>query len=62
MATLLGIIFSTNEKDIAQADLKLLRSTVELLVVEFDTEKFEQLLSSGSIILKSQARLALKSL
>ena len=49
MATPLRIVFSTNEKAIAQVDLKLLGSTVESLVVEFDQEKFEQLLSSGSI-------------
>jgi len=49
MATPLGKVFSTNEKDVAQADLKLLGSTVESLVAEFNQEKFEQLLSSGTI-------------
>jgi len=48
MATLLGSVFSTNEKAVAQADLKLLGSTVESLVIEFDQEKFE-LLSMSSI-------------
>ena len=47
MTTPLGTIFSTIEKAVAQADLKLLESTIESLV-EFDQEKFEQLLSSGS--------------
>jgi len=36
-----------------QADLMLLGSTVELLVVEFEQEKFEKLLSLGSISPKS---------
>ena len=49
MATPPGIVFSTNKKAIAQVDLKLLRLTVELLIVEFDQEKFKHLLSSGSI-------------
>ena len=53
MVTLLGKVFSTNEKIIAQADLKLLESTVESFVVEFDQEKFEELFSSGSISLVS---------
>ena len=47
--TTLGTVFSTNEKAVAQADCKLLGSSVESLVVKFDQEKFEQLLSSGSI-------------
>ena len=48
MMTSLGTISSTNEKTIAQADLKLLGLTVESLVVEFDQDKFEQLLSSST--------------
>jgi len=43
MATPLGTIFSTDEKAVAQANLKLIGSTVESLVVEFDQEKFELL-------------------
>jgi len=54
MATSLGnTFFSTDEKAIAQANLKLIGPIVESLVVEFDQEKFEQLLSSGSISPKS---------
>ena len=49
MATPLGKVFSTNEKAVEQADLKLLGSTIKSLLVEFFQEKFEQLLSSGSI-------------
>jgi len=49
MATPLGNVFSTDEKAIAQVDFKLLGSTVESLIVEFNQEKFEELLSSGSI-------------
>ena len=49
MATLLGNSFSTYEKAIAQIDLKLLESTIESLIIEFDQEKYEQFLSSGSI-------------
>ena len=36
MVTPLEIFSSTEEKVVAQADLKLLTSNVELLVVEFD--------------------------
>jgi len=46
MTILLWNVFSTEEKAIAQANLKLLGSMVESLVDEFDQEKFEQLLSS----------------
>ena len=53
MAIPLRSSFYINEKAVAQADLKLLESTVESLVVEFDQEKFEKLLSSGSISPKS---------
>ena len=49
MATPLWTVLSTNEKAVAQADLKLLESTIESLVVEFDQEKLEELFSSGSI-------------
>ena len=38
MATPLGRTFSTDEKAVAQAELKLLSSNVD---VEFDQEKFE---------------------
>ena len=50
MATPLGIVFSTEEKAVAQTNLKLLESTVKSLIVEFDQEKFEELLSSGPLV------------
>ena len=57
MPTLLGITFSTDEKVAMQIDLKLIGSTVESLVIEFvDQEKFEQLLSSGSVSPKSMRK------
>ena len=40
MATPMGNVFSTDEKAMAQANVKLFGSTVELLVLEFDQEKF----------------------
>ena len=49
MATPLGIKFFIDEKTVEQDDLKLLGSNIELLVIEFDQEKFEQLLFSDSI-------------
>ena len=49
MVTPLGIVFSTDEKTVVQADLKLLGSTVESLVVEFDQEKFEELFSLSPV-------------
>jgi len=48
MVTPLGKSFSTNENVVAQADVRLLGKTVESFVVEFDQEKFEEFLSSGS--------------
>ena len=53
MTTPLEGVFSTDEKVVAQADLKLLGSAVQSLVVKFNQEKFEQLLSSSSISPKS---------
>ena len=52
MATPLGTSFSTNENAVAQADVQLLGKMVESLVIEFDQEKFEEFLSSGSVSLK----------
>ena len=49
MATPLGIVLSTYEKAVAQADLKLIGSTVESLIIESDQEKFKQYLSSGPV-------------
>ena len=48
MATLLGKYFSTDENVVAKADVQLLEKTVESLVIEFDQEKFEEFLFSGS--------------
>ena len=48
MMNLLGTSFSTNEKVVSQSDKKALRSTAEMLVIEFDQEKFEQFLSTGT--------------
>ena len=42
MATLLGNIFSTNEKIVSQCENKTLGSTAEMVVIQFDQEKFEQ--------------------
>jgi len=41
MATMLGTIFSTDEKTVVQADLKFLGSNVESFIIEFNQEKFE---------------------
>ena len=48
MATSLKTIFSTDEKFVAQADIKLIESMVKSFVVEFDQEKFKEFLFSGS--------------
>ena len=56
MAAPLGINFSTDEKVVTQANVKLIGSTVESLIVEFDQQKFEQLLSSGSVSPKSMQK------
>ena len=41
MATPLGTNFSTDEKIVAQADVKFLGSMVESLIVEFDQENLK---------------------
>jgi len=43
-----GTSFSTDENVVAQADVQLLRKTVESLIIIFDQEKFKESLSSGS--------------
>ena len=48
MATPLENSFSIDENAMAQADVQLLRKTVESLAVKFDQEKFEEFLFSGS--------------
>ena len=48
MATTLGASFSTAENQVSQGDDQTLRFIVETLVIHFDQEKFEQLLSGGS--------------
>ena len=53
MVTPLGISFSTDENAVTQADVRLLRKTVESLVVEFDQEKFKEFLFLGSAIPKA---------
>jgi len=45
MVTLLRNCFSTCENQVSQCDIG---STTESLVIHFDQEKFEQLLSEGS--------------
>lgn len=53
MATPLGTTFFTEENVVAQANFKLMGSTIESFVVEFDQEKYEKLLSSGSLSSKA---------
>jgi len=48
MTTPLGTTFSTNKKVVSQCDDRTLESTAEILVIYFDREKFEQLLSMGN--------------
>ena len=48
LAPPLGTTFSTNEKVVSQCDDRTLKSTAEILVIYFDQEKFEQLLSMGN--------------
>ena len=49
MAPLLRNTFSTNEKMVSQCDNQALRSTVEMLIIQFKQEKFKQLLSTGKM-------------
>jgi hypothetical protein len=56
MATPLGSSSSTNEKEVSQCDDKALGSFVELLVIEFDQEKFEELLSQSKHSLTTMSK------
>jgi len=55
MATPLEIDFSTDEKVVAQAEVKLIGSTVESITIEWPRE-VEKLLSSGSTRPKSMRK------
>ena len=48
IATLLGKAFSTAENQVSQCDDQTLGSIAKTLVIHFDQEKFDQLLSGGS--------------
>ena len=47
MATLLGKVFFNNKKTLPQCDDETLGSNAEILVIQFDQERFEQILSKG---------------
>ena len=47
MATLLGKVFFNKKKTVLQCDDETLGFTAETLIIQFDQEKFEQLLSEG---------------
>lgn len=48
MAIPLGIFFFNNKNMVSQCDGETLGFTAEMLVIQFDQEKFEQLISKGS--------------
>ena len=48
MTTPLGTTFSTDEQVVAQGDVTCMGRMVESIVMEFDKEKYEEFLSSGS--------------
>jgi len=41
--TPLGIVFSTDENMVAQADVNFIETTIESLVVEFDQAEYEDI-------------------
>ena len=47
LATTVGEIFSTTEKIVAQHDKVAVGDMAETLVIEFDQDRYEELLSSG---------------
>jgi len=53
MVTPLGNFFFNNKKKVLQCDDKTFGSNTETLVIQFDQEKFEQLLSEGNSSLTS---------
>ena len=48
IATPLGTLFSSAENQVSQCDDQTFESITETLVIYFDQERFEQLLSGGS--------------
>ena len=48
MVTPLGTAFSTTENQVSQCDDQTFGSIAKTLVIHFDQERFEQLLSGGS--------------
>ena len=48
MATPLGTTFSIDEQVVAQGDVTYMGKMIESLIVEFEQEKYEEFLSSGS--------------
>ena len=48
MATPLGTLFSAADNQVSQCDDQTFGSIAETLVINFDQEKFEQLLTGGS--------------
>ena len=57
IATPLGTTFFTDEEVVAQDDYKLFGSEVEFITAEFDQQKYEEFLSSGSTSPKEKRRL-----
>jgi hypothetical protein len=45
MATSLGSSFSTDEKEVSQCDNKSIGDNAEILVIEFNQDKFEEMIS-----------------
>ena len=45
MATLLGTTFSTDKKEVSQCDNKFVYDNVNILVIEFNQDKFEKMIS-----------------
>ena len=49
MVTPLGTFFFSNKKTVSQCDEQIIGTITETLVINFDQEKFDQLLSEGNL-------------
>jgi len=56
MTTPLGTTFSTDEKEVSQCDNKSVGDNTEILVIEFNQDKFEEMISQDCASPRSSRR------
>ena len=56
MVTPLGMTFSTDKKEVSQCDNKSVGDNAEILVIEFNQDKFEEMISQECASPRSSQR------